>query len=302
MSVIAHLLLRRGAVVSGSDAAASSTVVELREAGASISVGHDGSTLPQQDAVVVVSSAIRDDNLELVMARSRGLRIAHRAEALAWLMDGYRAICVAGTAGKTSTTSMLGAALQGAGLDPSYAVGGQLRSSGSGAHLGNGDVFVAEADESDSSFLRYSPTVAVVTNLEPDHLDHYGTAEAYTAAFDEFAAQVVQDGTLIVCADAPGAQALGVRAGQNGVRVLQYGRAASGFDDARLLEFSSQGGAGRLRFSFRGRSSSFSCRCPASTWRQMRWLRSWRVSVLARRSRACLRDSPATTACGAGSS
>ena len=124
---------------------------------------------------MVVSTAIRPDNAEVVAARERGIPVVRRAEALAALMAGRRGVCVAGTHGKTSTTSMLTVALQQAGLDPSFAIGGELNESGTGAHHGSGDIFIAEADESDGSFLSFAPHGAIITNLEPDHLDHHGT-------------------------------------------------------------------------------------------------------------------------------
>ena len=134
--------------------------------------------------------------------------VVRRADALAALMTGYRGVCIAGTHGKTSTTSMLTVALQQAGLDPSFAIGGELTGSGLGAHHGAGDIFVAEADESDGSFLSFAPHGAVITNLEPDHLDHHGTAEAYTAVFDQFVDRIEPGGFLVVCADDPGSAAL----------------------------------------------------------------------------------------------
>ena len=167
----------------------------------------------------MVSSAIRETNPELSAARAAGLRILHRSQALAALMAGRRAVAVAGTHGKTTTTSMLTVALQHCGADPSFAIGGELTgrpSESASAHEGTGDVFVAEADESDASFLRYRPTVAIVTNVEPDHLDHYGTPEAVTAAFDAFADRIVPGGVLIACGDDPGAAR--VVAGSRGVR------------------------------------------------------------------------------------
>lgn len=244
MSGIARILLARGVAVSGSDAKDSRAVLALRALGARVEVGHDAAHLPEAPATVVVSSAIRETNPELTAARERGLTVVHRAQALARLTDGRRLACVTGTAGKTSTTSMLTVALQHAGLDPSFAIGGDLASSGSGAHEGTGEIFVAEADESDASFLAFSPDVAVVTNVEADHLDHYGTAEAYTAAFEEFLGRIVPGGALVTCADDPGAAALAGIAEQRGITVRRYGR---GVDlDATLVEFRPDGPGARV--------------------------------------------------------
>ena len=250
MSGIARILLARGAAVSGSDAKDSRTVLALRALGARIEVGHDAAHLPEGPATVVVSSAIRETNPELAAARERGLDVVHRAQALAALTAGRRLAAVTGTAGKTSTTSMLTVACQHAGLDPSFAIGGDLTSSGSGAHEGSGPVFVVEADESDASFLAFSPSVAVVTNLEPDHLDHYGTAAAYTAAFDAFTGRIVPGGLLVVCADDPGSAALGDRAAARGLRVQRYGRGAE--TDARLVDFRPDGAGARARLHHDG--------------------------------------------------
>ena len=189
MSGIARILLARGAMVSGSDAKDSRAVLALRRLGAEVTVGHDAHNLdllPGGPTVLVTTKAVHQanpDNPELVEAAARGIPVLHRSAVLAELMADHRAACVSGSAGKTSTTSMLVVALQHCGLDPSFMIGGDLLASGSSAHHGHGDVFVAEADESDGSFLAYSPAVAVVTNVEPDHLDHHGTAEAYTAVF-----------------------------------------------------------------------------------------------------------------------
>ncbi|MDN5933582.1 MAG: UDP-N-acetylmuramate--L-alanine ligase [Pseudonocardia sp.] len=243
MSGIARILLARGAAVSGSDAKDSRTVLALRALGARIEIGHDPAHLPAAPATVVVSSAIRESNPELAAARERGLDVAHRAQALAALTVGRRLACVTGTAGKTSTTSMLTVALQHAGLDPSFAIGGDLASSGSGAHEGTGEVFVAEADESDASFLVFTPQVAVVTNVEADHLDHYGTAEAYVAAFGEFLDRITPGGALVACADDAGSARLADLAGSRGIRVLRYGR---GDADARLVDFRPDGAGARV--------------------------------------------------------
>jgi UDP-N-acetylmuramate--alanine ligase len=251
MSGIARILLARGTVVSGSDAKDSRTVLALRALGADVAVGHDAAHLPDAPATVVVSSAIRETNPELAAARERGLPVVHRAQALAALTAGRRLAAVTGTAGKTSTTSMLTVAMQHCGLDPSFAIGGDLAASGSGAHEGSGDVFVVEADESDASFLAFSPTVAVVTNVEADHLDHYGSPEAYVAAFDEFLGRIVPGGTLVACADDPGAAALAARADARGIRVRRYGRAAAA--DARLVDFRPDGTGARIVLFHEGR-------------------------------------------------
>jgi len=244
MSGIARILLARGVAVSGSDAKDSRTVLALRALGADVAIGHDPAHLPEPPATVVVSSAIRETNPELAAARERGLPVVHRAQALAALTAGRRLAAVTGTAGKTSTTSMLTVALQHCGLDPSFAIGGDLAASGSGAHEGSGDVFVVEADESDASFLAFSPEVAVVTNVEADHLDHYGDAEAYIAAFDEFLGRIVPGGALVTCVDDLGAAALAARAQARGIRVRRYGRAADA--DARLVDFRPDGTGARV--------------------------------------------------------
>ena len=155
-----------------------------------------------------MSTAIRESNPELAAARERGLTVVHRATALAALTRGRRVAAVAGTHGKTSTTSMVTVALQHCGADPSFAIGGDLSASGAGAHHGDGDVFVVEADESDGSFTAFSPSVAVVTNVEPDHLDHHGDERAYRAVFERFLERIEPGGVLVSCADDAGAEAL----------------------------------------------------------------------------------------------
>jgi UDP-N-acetylmuramate--alanine ligase len=256
MSGIARILLARGAEVSGSDAKDSRVVLALRAQGARIAVGHARANLDQLSGppTVVVSTAIRAENPELATARERGLTVLHRAEALAALMDGYRVACVAGTHGKTSTTSMLTVALQQCGLDPSFAIGGDLSVAGSGAHQGAGSMFVAEADESDGSFLRFSPWVAVVTNVEADHLDHHGTPDAYVAVFEEFLGRIVPGGALVSCADDPGARRLAAKAQTAGLRVRRYGRSVSGDSatDVALLAHRPAGTGGVLRLRTAG--------------------------------------------------
>ncbi|ONF71502.1 UDP-N-acetylmuramate--L-alanine ligase [Amycolatopsis keratiniphila] len=255
MSGIARILLARGAQVSGSDAKESRAFLSLRAQGAEIAVGQRAENLdafPEGPSSVIVSTAIKDDNPELMAARERGITVLHRAQALAGLMEGHRVACIAGTHGKTSTTSMLTVALQQCRLDPSFAIGGDLNESGANAHHGEGGVFVAEADESDGSFLAYSPSVAVVTNVEPDHLDHHGTAEAYVSVFADFLGRIVPGGLLIVCGDDEGASDLGARASEQGIRVRRYGRSVTGADDAKVLDYAPAPDGGVVRISLQG--------------------------------------------------
>ncbi|SDE26425.1 UDP-N-acetylmuramate--L-alanine ligase [Rhodococcus tukisamuensis] len=229
MSGIARILLARGGEVSGSDAKESRTVLALRARGAQVRIGHDASALdllPGGPTVVVTThAAIPKDNPELVAAAARGVPVILRPAVLASLMHGHRTLLVAGTHGKTSTTSMLVVALQHCGLDPSFAVGGELNEAGTNAHHGSGDVFVAEADESDGSLLQYDPNVVIVTNVEADHLDYFGTTEAYEQVFDDFADRIEPGGLLVACLDDPGSAALAERVVARGlpVRVLGYG-------------------------------------------------------------------------------
>jgi UDP-N-acetylmuramate--alanine ligase len=221
MSGIARILLARGVPVSGSDRRDSPALLALTALGARVSVGHDGANLGDADTVVV-STAIRADNPELAAARAGGLRVLPRAVALAAVMAGRRSVAVAGTHGKTSTTSMLTVAVQACGVDPSFAIGGNLNESGSNAHAGQGDVFVAEADESDRSFLLLAPHGAIVTNVEADHLDNYGDLAAVEAAFDTFLTTLHPHGFLVLCADDPGAARL--RGVPTPARVRTYGQ------------------------------------------------------------------------------
>jgi UDP-N-acetylmuramate--alanine ligase len=231
MSGIARILLARGVRVSGSDRRDTPTLLALRALGARVSVGHAPENLGAADTVVV-STAIRADNPELAAARERGLRVLPRAVALAAVMAGHRSVAVAGTHGKTSTTSMLTVAVQACGVDPSFAIGGDLNESGSNAHAGEGDVFVAEADESDRSFLLLSPFGAIVTNVEADHLDNYGNLAAVEEAFDRFLQTVDPGGFVVVCADDPGAARL--RTVPTPARLRTYGRTEDA--DLRLVD------------------------------------------------------------------
>jgi UDP-N-acetylmuramate--alanine ligase len=224
MSGIARIMLARGVTVSGSDSAATPLLDELAAAGARVAVGHAAGNLGDADTVVV-STAIRPDNPELVEAQRRGLRILHRAAALASIMLGHQGIAVAGTHGKTTTTSMITTVLLHSGSEPSYVIGGILAETGLGAAEGTGPAVVVEADESDGSFLMLAPDAAVVTSVEADHLDNYGTLAAIEKAFAAFAGRISAGGLLVACADDPGARAL-VAAAQPTVTVLTYGTTA----------------------------------------------------------------------------
>jgi UDP-N-acetylmuramate--alanine ligase len=232
MSGIARILLDRGGLVSGSDAKESRGVRALQARGAEIRIGHDASSLDLlpggPTAVITTHAAIPKTNPELVEARRRGIPVVLRPAVLAKLMAGRTTLMVTGTHGKTTTTSMLIVALQHCGRDPSFAVGGELGEAGTNAHHGSGDCFVAEADESDGSLLEYTPNVAVVTNIEADHLDFFGSSDAYTAVFDSFAERIAPGGALIVCVDDPGAASLAERVAALGIRVLRYGSAGDG--------------------------------------------------------------------------
>jgi UDP-N-acetylmuramate--alanine ligase len=224
MSGIARIMLARGVKVSGSDSQASAMLATLASLGADVYVGHDAVNVDGADTLVV-STAIRDDNPELAEARRRGIRVLHRADALASVMLGKRVVAVAGTHGKTTTTAMLTTILLTAGADPGYAIGGLLAATGVGAAWGDGDTFVAEADESDRSFLRLSPDAAIVTNVEADHLDNYADLAEIEDTFVAFTRRITPGGLLVVCADHPGTRKLAA-AVDGELRVVSYGASA----------------------------------------------------------------------------
>ena len=205
MSAIARILVARGVEVSGSDLKRSRATDELKSAGAVVFVGHGEDQVEVQGRpdAVVVSSAIPERNPEVVWARSHWIPVWARAQVLAGLMRGARSIAVSGTHGKTTTTSMISVILDRAGLDPSFVIGGDLNESGTGAHHGSGEWFVAESDESDGSFLLMRPDVAVVTNVEEDHLDFYRDGAEIRDAFTRF---VSQAGRVVACGDDSGAR------------------------------------------------------------------------------------------------
>jgi UDP-N-acetylmuramate--alanine ligase len=250
MSGIARIMATRGVAVSGSDAKESRVLAALRVLGARIEVGHAASNLGDADTVVV-STAIQESNTELIEARARGLRILPRAAALAAVMVGRRGIAIAGTHGKTTTTSMLARALQHCGADPSFAIGADLNEPGSNAHDGVGDIFVAEADESDKSFLLLSPLIAVVTNVEADHLNHYHDLAEIHRAFERFAERIEPGGFLVTCADDPGSSQLAAAARRSGIDVRTYGQAAHA--DVRVESLAITGGTSSFQVVAGGR-------------------------------------------------
>jgi UDP-N-acetylmuramate--alanine ligase len=250
MSGIARVLLARGAIVSGSDAKDSRTLAALRALGATVHLGHAAAHVDGSDTVIV-STAIRPDNPELAEAQARGLSVLIRAEALAALMAGRRGVAVAGTHGKTTTTSMLTVAVQHCGVDPSFAIGGDLNEAASNAHHGSGELFIVEADESDGSFLVYRPHAAIVTNVELDHVDHYPDLDAVDRAFEDFVSTVDPDGFVVACADDPGARRLVGPARACGVDVRTYGIAEDA--DLRLSAVTVSGTTSRYEPVLRGR-------------------------------------------------
>ena len=200
MSAIAYVLLKRGFIVSGSDAAKSHIATKLSKEGAMVYIGHAACQIEGVDAVVV-STAIREDNPELEEARKRKITVLHRSDVLAALINSGKGVAVAGAHGKTTTSSMLACICTESGIDPTAIIGGVVSSLGGNAVNGKGDVLVAEADESDGSFLKFHPHIAVVTNIENDHLDHYGNEENIYKAFCQFIGNVVDGGKAVLCFD-----------------------------------------------------------------------------------------------------
>ncbi|MGK5632367.1 UDP-N-acetylmuramate--L-alanine ligase [Streptomyces sp. URMC 123] len=239
MSGIAKILAMRGARVAGSDARDSATARALRALGATVHIGHAAEHLADDASCVVVSSAIRADNPELARAAELGVPVVHRSDALAALMADTRPIAVAGTHGKTTTTSMLAVALRTLGLDASYAIGGDLDEPGSNAHHGTGEIFVAEADESDRSFHKYAPEVAIVLNVELDHHANYASMDEIHESFETFVDRIVPGGTLVVGEHA-GARELARRVADRAeLNVVTVGEAEG--SDVRILRITPKG-------------------------------------------------------------
>ncbi|MFJ9009269.1 UDP-N-acetylmuramate--L-alanine ligase [Streptomyces canus] len=260
MSGIAKILAQRGAKVAGSDAKESPTAEALRALGATVHIGHAAEHLASDATCVVVSSAIRADNPELARAAELGIPVVHRSDALASLMDGLRPIAVAGTHGKTTTTSMLAVSLSALGLEPSYAIGGDLDAPGSNALHGEGEIFVAEADESDRSFHKYAPEVAIVLNVELDHHANYASMDEIYASFETFVDRVTEGGTLVISADHEGARELTRRVTAGDVRVVTYGDAEDA--DVRVLSVVAQGLKSEVTVELDGSPLTFTVSVP----------------------------------------
>ena len=226
MSGIARIMLAKGFSISGSDKSESAMLTSLKALGAEIFIGHASQNLGDAQ-MVIISSAINESNAELLAAKAKGLPVIARATALAWLMSESTSVAIAGTHGKTTTTAMLTVALQSAGLDPSFAIGGTINTAGTNAHSGTGTIFVAEADESDGSFLAYKPTGAIITNIELDHVDHFPNEDAVFAVFEQFASSIKQGGFLVACGDDAGVNNLLKRIQRTDLQIYLYGKGTS---------------------------------------------------------------------------
>ncbi len=223
MSGIARILAARGVQVSGCDVKDSRRLAALGAVGVDTMIGHDPEHVGEIDTLIL-STAIPANNPERIEAIRSGKRVLNRAEALSAIMSGFTGVAVTGTHGKTTTTSMITVALQHAGADPSFAIGSELNESGANAHLGTGNLFVVEADESDGAFLELNPSIAIVTNIEADHLDYWGTFDAIEQAFFDFALAIRdRDGFLVACIDDLGAARLVERGRSAGVDIRTYG-------------------------------------------------------------------------------
>ena len=249
MSGLARIALTHGAQVSGSDEKDSSVLAALSALGATVFSSHSAEHVQGAD-LVIYSNAISHSNSERVAAEKLNIPIFTRAQALALLMSESISIAVAGTHGKTTTSSMLTVALQACGVDPSFAIGGTISASGSNAHRGTGQYFVAEADESDGSFIEYKPFGAIVTNVEHDHVDYFATPADVTAAFEDFAQTISPDGFLVYCADDAGSLALGRSKGS--YLSISYGENPE--SDLHIDQVELQAKGSRARALWKGKS------------------------------------------------
>src|ERR1700726_2220332 len=250
MSGIAEVMLNLGYMVQGSDQSESANVKRLRDKGVKIAIGHAAENLTGV-RVVVVSSAIKPDNPELVAARAERLPVVRRAEMLAELMRLKSCVAIAGTHGKTTTTSMVAALLDAGGFDPTVINGGIINAYGTNARLGAGDWMVVEADESDGTFLKLPADVAIVTNVDPEHLDHFKTFDAVQDAFRNFVENVPFYGFAVMCIDHPIVQALVGKIEDR--RIITYGENPQA--DARLIDLTPMGGGSKFKVAFRNRKT-----------------------------------------------
>jgi UDP-N-acetylmuramate--alanine ligase len=244
MSGIAELLLNLGYQVSGSDLKQSPVTDRLADLGGRIFLGHEAANVEGTD-VVVISSAVRADNIEVIEAKRLQIPVIPRAEMLAELMRLKYGVAIAGSHGKTTTTSMIATVLVHGGFDPTAVIGGRLNAFGSNAKLGKGDFLVAEADESDGSFLKLSPAIAVVTNIDREHLDHYANLEAIQAAFVDFVNKVPFYGAAVLCLDDPNVQAIIPRVER---RIVTYGTGNQADLVASHVEFRNFGTSCQVRY------------------------------------------------------
>ena len=254
MSGIAEIMLRIGYEVQGSDAKASANTERLEKLGAKIFVGHDAAHVGADVSAVVYSTAVKADNPEMVASREQGIPLVRRAEMLAELMRLQSSVAVGGTHGKTTTTSMVACLMDAGGLDPTVVNGGIINAYGTNAKVGEGDWIVVEADESDGSFLRLKSTVAVVTNIDPEHLDHYGTFDAARKAFRDFVENVPFYGFAVVCLDHPEVQALA--AAVENRRLITYGTNPQAEVRALNVKMGPDGARFDVAFAIRGQESA----------------------------------------------
>ena len=241
MSAIGQLLLERGVKVSGSDLRPSDFTRRLETMGATVYEGHAAHNLPADTRLLVNTAAVGEENPEIAEAMRRGIPILVRAQMVAKLMEGKQVIAVAGAHGKTTTSSLIAFILSQAGRKPMYLLGGESIDLGGHAAWGEGDTCVVEADEYKRAFLEYSPAIAIITNVEPDHLDYYGTAAAYHEAFVEFATRIVPGGKLLACWDDEGARTVSEMVEDEPVRVETYGTDGVRFWQAQDLSYDDAG-------------------------------------------------------------
>jgi UDP-N-acetylmuramate--alanine ligase len=256
MSGLARMFLERGIRVSGSDRADSPALRQLAASGATVFVGHDASHLGDADTVVH-TGAIWPENPEFVLAKERGLAVIHRSQALYWLIGGRRLVSVAGAHGKTTSTGMLVTALRALDADPTFVNGGVIADLGVSSGTGSDELFVIEADESDGTFLLYDTSVALITNVDPDHLDHYGSDDAFDAAFVRFADGASE--AVVISSDDPGAQRIRERLSHP--RVLTFGKADAA--DVRVGDIRTDGPVS-FTVTYRGESVAASLRVPGA--------------------------------------